>query len=105
MPAVRGSPDVGVGGFIFEVVCGVCARWGVEILFEVSAKQCRDHPRKELPANQFRVFWALPNPKVEIATSRSRLGDYIKWCDITKVLSIPSKTALLEILFEVSAKQ
>ena len=69
------------------MVCGVCARLGVKILFGVSAKQCRDHPRKSFPPTNFEFLpKALQNPKVEFATSRSRFDD-IKWSDITKVLN------------------
>ena len=61
--------------------CVVCAPYGVEILFGVSAKQCRDHHRKSFPPPK-----ALRNPKVEFAKSRSRFGHYIRWSDMTKVL-------------------
>ena len=73
-------------------------------MFGVSAKQCRDHPRKKLPPVNFELLLkALRNPKDKSAKSRSRLGGFLKRSDITKVLEKPSKTTLLEILFEVSA--
>ena len=52
MPAVRGrsSPT--------PLTCR--PRRGVEILFGVSAKQCRDHHPKKLPPIQFRVFAEIP---------------------------------------------
>ena len=61
-------------------------------MFGLSAKKCRDHPRKKLPPNQIRVFAeSSPNPKAEFAKSRSRFGDCIRWSEITSVLQIPSK--------------
>ena len=76
----------------------------MEILFGVSAKQCRDHPEKSFPPTNFELLpKALQIPMVEFATSRSRFGDYIKWSYIAKVLQIPSKTAPLEILLGVFA--
>ena len=64
-------PDLGVGGFAFEVVCGVC----VEILFRgvCETMSSRRHPRNKLPRTQVRVSQtALRNLKVELAKSKSR---------------------------------
>ena len=62
-------------------------RASVEILFGVSAKQCRDHFRKSFPPPNFEFSpKTVSNPKVEFAKSRSRFGEYIRWSDITKVL-------------------
>ena len=74
-------------GVAFEVLCGVCVL-GVEILFGVSAKQCRDHPPKKLFPTQFRVFAESPpkSQNVEFAKSRSRFDDYVGGSHITKVL-------------------
>ena len=44
----------------------------------------------------------LTKPNVEFVKSRGTFGDSVRWSDITKILKIPSKTVLLEMLFGVS---
>ena len=89
------SPDLGAGGFAFEAVHGVCALGCRDSVRGVRAKQCRDHPRKKLPPTNFEFSpKVLRNPRVVFAKSRSSFGEYFLWSDITKVLQIPSTTAL-----------